>query len=285
MRAETFPKKQPSLEDLLRTWGLLRVPFTPDEKGGDMFPSSSHRKALEALDTTAALRGVMLLTGSPGMGKSTLVKTWMRTVEHKRCLPLLITQSSLSATGVLEILLAKLGERPRFKRSTNLLTLEKHLGDIEPMTIVLALDDAQNYPSTALEELRMLLGLGGRTRSAFALVLLGDDYLLGSLRLSVQRALFSRISAAHHLQPLPREDIAPYLNWHLARAGLDREIFSPAAIDLLAEASEGNPRTLNLLAQAAWLTAARASASDVETDYVHVALQQVPVGTAKIQNP
>lgn len=31
----------------------------------------------------------------------------------------------------------------------------------------------------------LLLGLGGRQRSAFALVLLGDDYLLGSLRLSV----------------------------------------------------------------------------------------------------
>jgi len=186
---------------------------------------------------------------------------------------------------VLEILLAKLGERPRFKRSTNLLALEKHLSDIEPLTLVLVLDDAQNYPSTALEELRMLLGLGGRQRSAFALILLGDDYLLGSLRLSVQRALFSRISAAHHLRSLPREDIAPYLNWHLARAGLDREIFAPVAIDLLAEASEGNPRTLNLLAQAAWLASARAGASDIEPDHVHAALRQVPVGNAKIQNP
>jgi hypothetical protein len=188
----------------------------------------------------------------------------MRGLEPNRYLPLLITQSSLSATGVLEILLAKLGERPRFKRSTNLLALEKHLADIEPMTLVLVLDDAQNYPSAALEELRMLLGLGGRTRSAFALILLGDDYLLGSLRLSIQRALFSRISAAHQLHALPREDIAPYLNWHLARAGPVREIFAPAAIDLLAEASEGNPRTLNLLAQAAWLASARTGASDIQ---------------------
>ncbi|MEI8313568.1 MAG: hypothetical protein WCH98_22695, partial [Verrucomicrobiota bacterium] len=86
------------------------------------------------------------------------------------------------------------------------------------------------------------------------------------------------------LQPLPREDIAPYLNWHLARAGLDREIFAPAAIDLLAEASEGNPRTLNLLAQAAWLASARAGASDIEPDHVHAALRQIPIGNAKIQN-
>ncbi len=285
MRAEPSRKKEPVLEDLLRAWGLLRVPFTPDEKSADTFPCDSHRQALPLLDTTAALRGVMVLTGSPGTGKSTLLKTWMRGLEPKRYLPLLITQSSLSATGVLEILLAKLGERPRFKRSTNLLALEKHLADIEPVTLVLVLDDAQNYPSTALEELRMLLGLGGRQRSAFALILLGDDYLLGSLRLSVQRALFRRISAAHQLQPLPREDIAPYLNWHLARAGLDRDIFAPAAIDLLVEASDGNPRTLNLLAQAAWFSSARAGASDIEADHVHSALRQVPIGNAKIQNP
>lgn len=285
MRAEGPRKKEPSLEDLLRAWGLLRVPFTPDEKCSDTFPGDSPRQALSLLDTTAALRAVMVLTGSPGTGKSTLLKTWMRSLEPKRYLPLLITQSSLSATGVLEILLAKLGERPRFKRSANLLALEKHLGDIEPVTLVIGLDDAQNYPSTALEELRMLLGLGGRQRSAFALILLGDDYLLGSLRLSVQRALFSRISAVHHLQAFAREDIAPYLNWHLARAGLEREIFAPAAIDLLAEASEGNPRTLNLLAQAAWLAAARAGASDIECDHIHCALRQVPGGNAKIQTP
>ena len=59
----------------------------------------------------------------------------------------------------------------------------------------------------------MLLGLGGRARSAFALILLGDEYLLGSLRLSVQRALFSRVSAAATLSALSRQDSPAYLNW------------------------------------------------------------------------
>ena len=284
MRAESSRSKDHSLEELLRIWGLVRVPFTPDEKNHATFQSASIHKALSLLDTTAALRGVMVLTGPPGTGKSTLLKTWMNGLEPKRYLPLLITQSSLSATGVLEILLAKLGERPRFKRSGNLLALEKHLADIEPVTLAIALDDAQNYPSPALEELRMLLGLGGRARSAFALILLGDDYLIGSLKLSVQRALFSRISAVHQLHPLARDEIASYLNWHVSRAGLARDIFAAPAIDLLAEASDGNPRTLNLLAQAAWIAAARAGASDIEAVHIHDALRQVPAAAAKI-NP
>lgn len=277
--------KAPVLDELLRAWGLHRMPFAGDDKTNALFVSAAHSDTLSLLDTTAALRGVMLLTGSPGTGKSTLAKTWLAGLEPKRFLPLLITQSSLSATGVLEVLLAKLGERARFKRSTNLLLLEKHLADLEPVTLVLVLDDAQNYPAPALEELRLLLGLGGRHRSAFALVLLGDDYLLGSLRLSVQRALFSRISASASLAPLPRDDIAAYLNWHVSRAGLDRDIFVPAAVDLLAEASEGNPRTLGLLAQAAWHAAARQTVFTIEADHVHVALRQVPAASAKIHQP
>lgn len=287
MRAEPASRaaKAPALDDLLRAWGLRRTPFALEDKTPELFASTAHHDALSLLDTTAALRGVMMLTGSPGTGKSTLIKSWLAGLEPKRFLPLLITQSSLSATGVLEVLLAKLGERARFKRSTNLLLLEKHLADLEPVTLVLVLDDAQNYPGPALEELRLLLGLGGRQRSAFALVLLGDDYLLGSLRLSVQRALFSRISAATSLAPLPREDIAAYLDWHVSRAGLDRDIFAPAAVDLLAEASEGNPRTLGLLAQAAWLAAARQNTLTIEADHIHTALRQVPAANAKITQP
>jgi len=276
------PGKSPALDELLRAWGLRQCPFAAEDKSCELFNIPAHEEVLTHLDTAAALRGVMTLTGNPGTGKSSLIKSWIKRLEPKRFLPILITQSSLSATGVLETLLSKLGERSGFKRSANLLALEKHLSEIEPLTLVLILDDAQNYPAPALEELRLLLGLGGRARSAFCLILLGDDYLLDSLKLSVQRALLSRIGTAATLAPLPRESIEDYLNWHVARAGLQRDIFSSAAIDLLAEASEGNARLLGLLAQNAWFAAARQGVFDIEPAHVHTALGQVPAAKMKI---
>ena len=284
MRADTTHQARNTLvlEDLLRAWGMHRTPFAPDDKAAQLFPSTGQSEILELLHTTASLRGLMVLTGSPGAGKSTLLKSWSAGLEPKRFLPLLMTQSSLSGTGVLEVLLSKLGERPRFKRSTNLLLLEKHLAELEPVTLVLILDDAQNYPAPALEELRLLLGVGGRGRSAMAMILLGDDYLLESLRLSVQRALFTRISATARLPALPPEDTPRYLNWHTSRAGLERDIFEPAATEMLAEASEGNLRILGLLAQAAWIDAARNGSQSVQPGNVHKALRQVPAASAKI---
>lgn len=281
-------ENHPNLEAMLRAWGLVRAPFSLHEKNPELFPMPGCREAFVQLDQCAALRSVMLLSGAPGAGKSTLIKTWMHKLEAKRYLPLLITQSTLTATGVLDMVLSGLGQRPRARRAANLRTLEEHLSKLQPVTLVLLLDDAQNYPASALEEVRLLLGLGGGLRAAFTLVLLGDEYLLGSLRLSVQRALLSRIGFSFVLRPLSREEIAPYLAWHFRQAGLHaQDIFEPAAIDLLAEASEGNPRTLNLLAQASWLTAAgdSSAAASIAAAHVTQALGQVPAVAARIHLP
>ena len=68
-------------------------------------------------------------------------------------------------------------------------------------------------------------------------------------------------------------------------AGLEREIFEPAATEMLAEASEGNPRILGLLAQAAWMDAARQGSLTIQPGNVHKALRQVPAASAKIRKP
>ena len=102
MRADTTHPARNALvlEDLLRAWGMHRTPFPPDDKAAQLFPSTGQSEILELLHTTASLRGLMVLIGSPGAGKSTLLKSWSAGLEPKRFLPLLMTQSSLSGTGV-----------------------------------------------------------------------------------------------------------------------------------------------------------------------------------------
>ena len=73
------------------------------------------------------------------------------------------------------------------------------------------------------------------------------------------RALWiTRISAAARLIELPRQDIPAYLHWHISRAGLEREIFDPAA---------------------------RSDSLTIQLEHIHKALHQVPAASAKIPNP
>lgn len=265
----------PRLAAAARHWGVRTVPFS-DEPGEAPFVTPAWEAAVRLLDQTAALRSVMLLTGDNGVGKTALVAHWLAGLEPKAYLPLAISHATLSATGLMAVLLHKLGQPATLYRSRNLAVLEKALQELGRLTPVLVLDEAQHYPPGALEEIRLLLGLNLARQPRFAWVLLGDLYLQDTLRLQHHRALYSRIAAQCELPALERTQVEPYLVHGLRQVGVERACLAPAAVDLLASASGGRPRQLNLLARAAWLAAANAQAATILPEHVQTALPQVP---------
>lgn len=160
---------------------------------------------------------------------------------------------------------------------------QEALRELGRLTPVLVLDEAQQYPAGALEEIRLLLGLNLSCPPAFALVLLGDLYLQDTLRLQHHRALYSRVALRCQLPGLERAQVELYLAHSLRQVGLERPCLSPAAVELLASASNGNVRRLNLLARAAWLAAA-STANTIGPEHVQRALELVPAAGDRL-NP
>ena len=58
--------------------------------------------------------------------------------------------------------------------------------------------------------------------------------------------------------------------------GLSASVIEPAAVELLASASAGLPRSLCLLARAAWMAAATQKTQKITPAHVQAAFQQVP---------
>lgn len=264
------------LEVYARTWGATAVPFGPlSELQWVSVPAQE--RALSLLNQTAALRGVMLLSGGNGMGKSTLVGRWVRQLENRLYTPVNLTQATLSSSGLLASLARSLGKRASFRRERNLDELSGYLSEHERQTLVIVLDDAQNSTHSTLEELRLLLGLNLPSQPTFALVLIGDEYLLSQLQLRNHRALCSRLGAHHMLCPWTEEEIQTYLKKALEAVGINRaRVFDPAAVDLLVRATAGVPRSVCLLARAAWLEAARADTKEINAQTMQQAMEQVP---------
>jgi type II secretory pathway predicted ATPase ExeA len=268
-------KSEAELSLLARQWGATTVPFGL-VNAQDWLQSPGAHTALTCLNQTAALRSVMLLSGPNGVGKSALVGRWMRSLDQRLFCPVCLTQATLSGTAILASLAAKLGKGGSFFRQTNLRLLEEALSQLERRILVVILDEAQNYSQPSLEEVRLLLGLNLPEQPAFALVLIGDEYLLASLRLHNQRALYSRLACQVNLEPWTPAQCAQYLNAGLTAVGLSSSAIEPAAVELLASASAGLPRSLCLLARAAWIAAATEQAQRITPAHAHRALQQVP---------
>jgi general secretion pathway protein A len=268
-------KSEAQLSLLARQWGASAVPFGL-VNAQDWLETPEAQKALTSLDQSAALRSVMLLSGPNGVGKSALVGRWMRALDTRLFCPVCLTQATLSGTGILAALASKLGKAASFHRRANLQLIEEALQEAQPRIVVLILDEAQNYSQPSLEEVRLLLGLNLPQQPAFALVLIGDEYLLGSLRLRNQRALYSRLACQVSLAAWTPAQCAHYLKTGLSAVGLSGALLEPAALELLASASAGLPRSLCLLARAAWIAAAAANAQSIGAAHVQAAIQQVP---------
>lgn len=264
------------LEAYARNWGATAVPFGPlSDLQWVNIPSQ--QRALSLLNQTVALRGVMLLSGGNGLGKSTLVGRWVRQLDGRLYTPVNLTQATLSSSGLLATLARSLGKRASFRRERNLDELSAYLSEHERQSLVIVLDDAQNCTHSTLEELRLLLGLNLPSQPTFALILVGDEYLLGQLQLRNHRALCSRLGAHHLLCPWTLEEIQTYLKTGLEAVGINRsKVFDPAAVDLLVRATAGVPRSVCLLARAAWLEAARADTKEITPQTIQLAMEQVP---------
>ena len=257
-------KNAPNLELALlaRQWGATAVPFGELSSEAWLETPQSQR-ALALLDQTATLRSLMLLAGPNGVGKSALVGRWLNRLDRRLFCPLLLTHASLSGCGLLSALASKLGK-------------------VVPLIV---LDEAQNFGYGSLEEVRLLLGLNLAEPPAFGLVLVGDEYLLGTLRLRQHRSLFSRIACHLSLSPWTASLMAQYLQQSLAAVGITRPVIEPAALNLLTSASSGLARSLCLLARAAWIEAASAGAQTIDPPHVQAAIEQVPGAVGLVPPP
>lgn len=279
-------KNAPDLELslLARQWGATAVPFG-ELSAESCLDSPQHQRALALLNQTATLRSVLLLAGPNGVGKSALVGRWLSRLDRRLFCPLVFTHASLSGSGLLSAVASKLGKPASFLRQSNLASIQSALSQLGKVVPLIILDEAQSFGYGSLEEVRLLLGLDLADPPAFGLVLIGDEYLLGTLRLRQHRSLFSRIACHVSLSPWTATLVTQYVQQSFAAVGINREAIEPAALNLLTSASSGLARSLCLLCRAAWIQAASTGAQTIQPEHVQAAIDQVPFAAGLLPPP
>jgi putative secretion ATPase (PEP-CTERM system associated) len=232
-------------------YGLNARPFqlTPDPDY--YFDSRTHRKALSYLGYGLAQgEGFIVITGEIGSGKSTLVAHLMRTIDTTRLNVAQIVSSQLGASDLLQMIAIQFGLSPAGMDKATLLTaLESHFHDQarHGRRSLLIVDEAQMLDRNALEELRMLSNLQLGNQALLQIFLLGQpefrDMLHGDDALEQLR---QRVIATHHLEGMSEDEVQPYIEHRLRKAGWDGTPgFSNGAIAEIYQYSQGIPRLLN----------------------------------------
>ncbi len=115
--------------------------------------------------------------------------------------------------------------------------------------VVVFIEEAQSMPLETLEEVRLLSNLETHRHKLMQIVLFGQPELDRKLENRSIRQLRERITHSFYLQPLNEQEIREYLHFRLQAAGCPLpQLFSPKAEIMLAKASAGLSRRINILA-------------------------------------
>jgi MSHA biogenesis protein MshM len=129
-------------------------------------------------------------------------------------------------------------------------------------------------PPDTLEELRLLYNLQVGNAKLMQIVLFGQPELNAKLDQPNMRQLKDRIAHHFHMQPLSRNILENYLMFRMRAAGYHGpNIFSPGAIKLIASASDGLMRRVNILADKSLLAAFVDDTYYIKPEHVQAALR------------
>lgn len=246
------------LDKLQSFYGFTRTPFAKTLAPAMLHQHTSHNQAVARIGWCVVQRGIALIIGECGAGKTVAARAAVAALDPARHTLIYIANPTTGARGLCHHIVTSLGGVPRFQnaalfpQAADALTAENTERGRQP---VLAIDEAHLLDHDALDLVRMLTSADMDSTSPLACLLIGQPTLKRKMKLGILAALDQRITVRYTMASLTASETASYISHHLKLAGRPDPLFADDAVTLIHDTSRGYPRTINNLAVHALLAA------------------------------
>lgn len=252
----------------LNHFQMTRHPFAEKPPADWILQDSRFQEAMARLTFFQNEGHIALVLGQTGVGKSSLLRYFTRSLPLNRYQVLYFSLTSVSPNALLRQIVIELGEAPKIGKDRLFrLILERiKKSDAE---IFLILDEAHLISSQSLTDLRLLSSSGMDTQLPLKIILCAQDSFTTLLKQSVHADIVNRITIRCRLHSLSKDQTAAYINHRIHLAGGSDKTFDQEAKSLIHDYSGGVPRQINNIATACLLNAASRNYQIIEETLVN----------------
>lgn len=239
-------------------YGFTRMPFGRDLAPGMLHRHHEHTQATARIAYGITTRGITVITGEVGVGKTVAVRAALDHIDRARHHLIYLPDPTVGARGIYHYIVTALGGKPAFHtaalipQARNALAAEASERGRTPIVVF---DEAHIFGNPTLDAIRLLTNHELDTGAPFATILLGQPDLAGKIRHGIMAAFDQRITVRHHMTGMSADETTDYIRHHLKLAGREDTLFSTDAVNLIHTNSRGKPRAVNNLCLAALLAA------------------------------
>ena len=233
-------------------YGLSAMPFqlTPDARF--FYEAKGHSRANAHLHYGLAQgEGFIVITGEVGTGKTTLIERLLTEPDFQRYSVARVSTTQVSGDDLLRLAMAGFGiEEEGIGKAALLRRFEAVLRQASEAgrRCLLIVDEVQNLPTAALEELRMLSNLAGSDRGVLQTLLVGQPQFRAILARPDLDQLRQRVLASYHLGPMTAAETRAYIEHRMRAVGWKgNPHWEDGAFAAVFAHTSGVPRRINRL--------------------------------------
>ena len=233
--------------DFILYYGLEKNPF---EKGNDgcVVEGIDYREVMGRLNYLKEIKGIGLITGRPGVGKTFAVKQFCDSLNQGLYRVVYVSMSTLSVVEFYRELSMGFGLESYAKKIDNYRSLQDHIRKMaveKRVTPVIVVDEAQYLNTEILNDLKMLLNFDFDSKNHAIVILVGLTNLESILKRAVHEALRQRVVIQYQIIGIDENEVKNYIETKLKDAGRVEPLFDEGALHALANACQGSSRKLN----------------------------------------
>lgn len=266
--------------DYSSRFGLEFNPFI--KNSGDVFVETKEfKESIYRLDILLHTRGFGLLTGSPGKGKTTIIRHWSKALNPSLYKVIYSSLSTLTVVEFYKHLARQLGLEPAAKKSENFRKIQNEINRYaieKRITPVIIIDEANYINNNVLNDLKLLFNFDMDSKDRAVILLVGLPQLNNTLRLVANEPLRQRITMNYHLEGLIKEEAKTYIISKLNGAKCFETLFSEGALEGIVNAANGVPRMINKICNACLLIAHNQNLNEINNDIVMLAVNETEIG-------